>query len=233
MRKILLALSALCVLTAAAGFAACGEKGGENAITPETAHCATQGRDTNEVTEVVCDHCGMTLYTGKAEYELSENRRYYKIVLKEAEGEAVLPAFYKARGDAEYLPVLEASVAGEEMTGVEFASNIEDITIDYEAVLLEEISVAEGNAYYKSVDGVLFNAGFLYPWPIFMLDALLQNLLTAGALVPASAQRGGACLSADRRAASPGGGGDRNLCDPCTDGAMFRRIGKYFRNGYP
>ena len=69
--------------------------------------------------------------------------------------------------------------------------------------------------------------------PVSMLDALLQNLLTAGALVPASAQRGGACLSADRRAASPGGGGDRNLCDPCTDGAMFRRIGKYFRNGYP
>ena len=76
-------------------------------------------------------------------------------------------------------------------------------------------------------------AGFLCPWPVSMLDALLQNLLTAGALVPASAQRGGACLSADRRAASPGGGGDRNLCDPCTDGAMFRRIGKYFRNGYP
>lgn len=76
-------------------------------------------------------------------------------------------------------------------------------------------------------------SGFLCPWPVSMLDALLQNLPTTGALVPASAQRGGACLSADRRAASPGGGGDRNLCDPCTDGAMFRRIGKYFRNGYP
>ena len=68
-------------------------------------------------------------------------------------------------------------------------------------------------------------SGFFCPWPIFMLVALLQNLLTAGALVPAGAQRGGARLSAGRCAASPGGGSDRNLRDPRTDGAIFRCIG--------
>lgn len=108
MKKILSAvLSALFVLTAAAGFAACGESGGnggnggngaENGITPETAHCVTQPRRPGDGA-VVCDHCGVTLYTGEAEYELSENHRYYIFKLDgveySAEGKVILPAFYK------------------------------------------------------------------------------------------------------------------------------------------
>ena len=166
MKKILSAvLSALFVLTAAAGFAACGKSGGnggnggngaENGITPETAHCVTQPRRPGDGA-VVCDHCGVTLYTGEAEYELSENHRYYIFKLDgveySAEGKVILPAFYKGRGEG-YLPVLEARFSDRNVTSLELSPNVEYVAINS---AVEDVSVSGNSAFYESADGVLFD----------------------------------------------------------------------------
>lgn len=152
MRKFLTALLSVCMFGACAlGFAACGEGEGSGA-SAKNAHKITQSNGD----EAVCDHCGKTLYTGKATYELSENKKYYKVrFYQDEETEAVVPSYYKARGDEDYLPVLEVYL-GSAVTKAELSPLIEEVHFS-DPKALTEITVPQANAEYKSVDGVLFN----------------------------------------------------------------------------
>lgn len=97
-----------------------------------------------------------TLYTGSATYKLSDNKKYYEAnILSESEN-VVLPTYYKARGDAEYFPVLEAFFTGDKITKAELSPKTEKAKFSG-CFSLTEIFAPESNGFYKSTDGILFN----------------------------------------------------------------------------
>lgn len=156
MRKFLNVFLAVFAGMSALVIAACGK---DSATSLKNSHKITQS---NEETGV-CEHCGETLYTLSGDsknavtYTLSANKKYYSVsVGAPVEGKVILPSYYKARGDEEYLPVLEASFTSSKITKVELSSVVEEVKFS-SCPALEEIIVPETNKEYKLLDGVLFN----------------------------------------------------------------------------
>ncbi len=156
MKKVLLTLLSLGMLGAlAGGLAACKDEPDKPAaFSAENCHCLTQ----NVYGENVCDHCGATLYEGTITYELSKNEKYYIASGGTDIGEElILPAYYKARGDEEYLPVLEASCFSSlYLKKVELSPIVEEVNLP-RTDGIEELTAPENSLHFSTKDNVLFD----------------------------------------------------------------------------
>ena len=82
------------------GAAACSKDG--DADLKKDAHKISASAEDN-----ICEHCGKKLYEGKIEYALSDNQKYYIADIPRADGDVIVPGYYKDLGEEDYLPVLK------------------------------------------------------------------------------------------------------------------------------
>ena len=84
------------------GAAACSKD--EDADLKKDAHKISASAEDN-----ICEHCGKKLYEGEIEYTLSDNQKYYIAEISRADGDVIVPGYYKDLGEEDYLPVLEVA----------------------------------------------------------------------------------------------------------------------------
>ncbi|MFQ9422892.1 MAG: leucine-rich repeat protein [Christensenellaceae bacterium] len=139
------------------GAAACSKD--EDADLKKDAHKISASAEDN-----ICEHCGKKLYEGEIEYTLSDNQKYYIAEISRADGDVIVPGYYKDLGEEDYLPVLEVAVPENyassacSFDSLEFSATVEHISIVHlSGNFAGEIKVPEKNKHYKSIDGVLFN----------------------------------------------------------------------------
>lgn len=153
MKKSFPLLIAGCLIFASLfGAAACSKDG--DADLKKDAHKISASAEDN-----ICEHCGKKLYEGEIEYALSDNQKYYIADIPRADGDVIVPGYYKDLGEEDYLPVLEITASSDySFDSLELSAVVEKFSLGHMiGNYVGEIKVSEKNKHYKSIDGVLFN----------------------------------------------------------------------------